>query len=429
MFASSLSRRLSARGLHYGWVVVAVTFLVALTTAGAMGLPGALLKPLEREFGWSAADISSALALRILLFGLMAPFAAALMERYGLKRVILSAIALIAAGLIAAMFMTQLWQLVVLWGIVVGLGTGMTALVMAAIVSTRWFAERRGLVVGILSASSATGQLVFLPLAAAIEARWGWRAAVFPTLGGLVVAAAGVALLMADRPSDLGLAPYGSNQMAPPPPPGPAPAFSTPFRVLAEISAIPTFWVLAGTFFICGFSTNGLIQTHFISFCSDYGVVAVTAASMLALMGVFDFIGTIGSGWLSDRVDNRALLFMYYGLRGLALLYLPASPFSISSLSLFAVFYGLDWIATVPPTVRLSAEAFGPNRAGVAFGWIFASHMVGASLAAYAAGVARTSYGAYAPAFYVAGAACIVAALSVWLIGAKPKPALKPAMA
>ncbi len=429
MFASSLSRRLSARGLHYGWVVVAVTFLVALTTAGAMGLPGALLKPLEREFGWSAADISSALALRILLFGLMAPFAAALMERYGLKRVILSAIALIAAGLIAAMFMTQLWQLVVLWGIVVGLGTGMTALVMAAIVSTRWFAERRGLVVGILSASSATGQLVFLPLAAAIEARWGWRAAVFPTLGGLVVAAAGVALLMADRPSDLGLAPYGSNQMAPPPPPGPAPAFSTPFRVLAEISAIPTFWVLAGTFFICGFSTNGLIQTHFISFCGDYGVVAVTAASMLALMGVFDFIGTIGSGWLSDRVDNRALLFMYYGLRGLALLYLPASPFSISSLSLFAVFYGLDWIATVPPTVRLSAEAFGPNRAGVAFGWIFASHMVGASLAAYAAGVARTSYGAYAPAFYVAGAACIVAALSVWLIGAKPKPALKPAMA
>ena len=427
MFASSLSRRLSARGLHYGWVVVAVTFLVALTTAGAMGLPGALLKPLEREFGWSAADISSALALRILLFGLMAPFAAALMERYGLKRVILSAIALIAAGLIAAMFMTQLWQLVVLWGIVVGLGTGMTALVMAAIVSTRWFAERRGLVVGILSASSATGQLVFLPLAAAIEARWGWRAAVFPTLGGLIVAAAGVALLMADRPSDLGLAPYGSNQMAPPP--GPAPAFSTPFRVLAEISAIPTFWVLAGTFFICGFSTNGLIQTHFISFCGDYGVVAVTAASMLALMGVFDFIGTIGSGWLSDRVDNRALLFMYYGLRGLALLYLPASPFSISSLSLFAVFYGLDWIATVPPTVRLSAEAFGPNRAGVAFGWIFASHMVGASLAAYAAGVARTSYGAYAPAFYVAGAACIVAALSVWLIGAKPKPALKPAMA
>ena len=422
MFASSLSPRLSARGLHYGWVVVAVTFVVALTTAGAMGLPGALLKPLEREFGWSAADISSALALRILLFGLMAPFAAALMERYGLRRVILSAIALICAGLIAAMFMTQLWQLVLLWGVVVGLGTGLTALVMAAIVSTRWFAQKRGLVVGILSASSATGQLVFLPLAAAIEARWGWRAAVLPTLGGLVIAAAGVALLMADRPSDLGLAPYGGKEIVPTP--AAAPAFSTPFRVLAEISAVPTFWILAGTFFVCGLSTNGLIQTHFIAFCGDYGIAAVTAASVLALMGVFDFIGTIGSGWLSDRVDNRALLSMYYGLRGLSLLYLPASPFSISSLSLFAVFYGLDWIATVPPTVRLTAETFGPNRAGVAFGWIFASHMLGASVAALAAGVARTSLGAYSSAFYIAGAACIVAALSVWLIGARRRPAL-----
>ncbi len=427
MFASSLSRRLSASGLHYGWVMVAVTFVVALTTAGAMGLPGALLKPLEREFGWSAADISGALALRILLFGLMAPFAAALMERYGLRRVILSAIVLIACGLVATMFMTQLWQLVVLWGIVVGLGTGMTALVMAAIVATRWFSERRGLVVGILSASSATGQLVFLPLAAAIEARWGWRAAVFPTLGGLLVAAIGVLAFMADRPSDLGLAPYGSSQMAPPPPP--APAFSTPFRVLAEISAIPTFWVLAGTFFICGLSTNGLIQTHFIAFCGDYGVAAVTAASVLAMMGVFDFIGTVGSGWLSDRVDNRALLFVYYGLRGLALLYLPASSFSLPSLSLFAMFYGLDWIATVPPTVRLSAQTFGPNRAGVAFGWIFASHMLGASVAAFGAGVARTSLGAYTPAFYIAGAACIVAALSVWLIGAQRRPELKAAAA
>ncbi|MDE3177958.1 MAG: MFS transporter [Pseudomonadota bacterium] len=427
MFASSLSRRLAARGLHYGWVVVAVAFVVALTTAGAMGLPGALLRPLEREFGWSAADISSALALRILLFGLMAPFAAALMERYGLRRVILCAIAMISAGLIAAMFMTQLWQLVVLWGIVVGLGTGMTALVMAAIISTRWFSERRGLVVGVLSASSATGQLVFLPLAAAIEARWGWRAAVFPTLGGLLVAAAGVALLMADRPADLGLAPYGAKQMAPPPPP--APAFSTPFRVLGEIATVPAFWVLAGTFFVCGLSTNGLIQTHFIAFCGDYGIAAVTAASVLAMMGVFDFFGTIGSGWLSDRVDNRALLFMYYGLRGLALLYLPASSFSIPSLSLFALFYGLDWIATVPPTVRLTADTFGANRAGVAFGWVFASHMVGASVAAYAAGVARTSYGAYTPAFYIAGAACIVAALSVWLLAARRRPALKTAAA
>ncbi len=427
MFASSLSQRLAARGVHYGWVVVAVTFLVALTTAGAMGLPGALLRPLQREYGWSEAEISSALALRILLFGLMAPFAAALIERYGLKRVILSAISMISAGLIAALFMTKLWHLVVLWGIVVGLGTGLTALVMAAIVATRWFSERRGLVVGILSASSATGQLVFLPLAAAIEAHWGWRAAVFPTLGGLVLAGVAVALFMVDRPSDLGLPPYGAKAIAPTP--ASASAFLTPFRVLAEIAPSPTFWILAGTFFVCGLSTNGLIQTHFIAFCGDFGVASVTAASVLAMMGVFDFVGTIGSGWLSDRYDNRALLFMYYGLRGLSLLYLPASSFSIYSLSIFAVFYGLDWIATVPPTVRLSAQSFGPARAGVAFGWIFASHMLGASVAAMAGGAARTILGDYSPAFYVAGAACIVAALSVWLIGRKRSPALSPAAA
>ena len=390
MFASSLSQRLASRGVHYGWVVVAVTFLVALTTAGAMGLPGALLRPLQREYGWSEAEISSALALRILLFGLMAPFAAALIERYGLKRVILSAIVMISTGLIAALFMTKLWHLVVLWGIVVGLGTGLTALVMAAIVSTRWFSERRGLVVGMLSASSATGQLVFLPLAAAIEAHWGWRAAVFPTLGGLLLAAVAVALLMVDRPVDLGLAPYGAKAIVPAPPS--APAFSTPFRVLAEIAPSPTFWILAGTFFVCGLSTNGLIQTHFIAYCGDFGVASVTAASVLAMMGAFDFVGTIGSGWLSDRFDNRALLFMYYGLRGLSLLFLPTSSFTIYSLSIFAVFYGLDWIATVPPTVRLSAESFGPSRAGVAFGWIFASHMLGASVAAMAGGCrARSS--------------------------------------
>ncbi len=282
MFAAALSRRLAERGFHYGWVIVAVTFLVALTTAGAMGLPGALLRPLQREYGWSEADISSAMALRILLYGLMAPFAAALIERYGLKRVILSAIVLISTGLVAAMFMTKLWHLVALWGVLVGLGTGMTALVMAAIVSTRWFAQRRGLVVGILSASSATGQLVFLPLAAAIELRWGWRAALIPTIVGLALAALAVVLLMADRPADLGLPPFGAKALAPQP--LTTPAFSTPFRVLREVAPNPTFWVLAGTFFICGLSTQGLIQTHFIAFCGDFGIASVTAASMLALM-------------------------------------------------------------------------------------------------------------------------------------------------
>ena len=423
MFAQALSRRIS---VHYGWIVVGVTFLVALTTAGAMGLPGALLRPLQREFGWSEADISAALALRIFLFGLMAPFAAALIERYGLKRVILSALAMIAAGLIGAVFMTRLWQLVLLWGVIVGLGTGMTAMVMGAIVSTRWFIARRGLVVGVLSASSATGQLAFLPLAAWVEAHAGWRWAVFPTLLGITLAGVAVLFLMADRPGDLKLAPYGGREIEPAP--ATRPQFSAAWTVLRDVAPQPVFWVLAFQFFVCGLSTNGLVQTHFISYCGDVGVAAVTAAGILAVMGGFDFVGTIGSGWLSDRVDNRTLLFFYYGLRGLSLIYLPGSSFSFGSLSLFAVFYGLDWIATVPPTVRLTAQSFGAKRAGVAFGWIFASHMIGASVAAFGAGLARTYLGVYTPAFYVAGVACLLASLSVWLI-AKPAPALKPAAA
>ena len=428
MFAAALSRRLSERGIHYSWVIVATTFVVLLTTAGAMGIPGALLRPLQREFGWSEAEISSALALRILLFGLIAPFAAALIERYGLKRIILGAIAMIVAGLIGALFMTQLWQLVLLWGVVVGVGTGVTAMVMGAIVSTRWFVERRGLVLGLLGASSATGQLCFLPLAASLESHWGWRWALAPTLVMLALTALGVFLFMVDRPADLGLPAYGGKSVEQAP--ATAPAFGAAFRVLGEVAPNPTFWILAGTFFVCGLSTNGLIQTHFISFCGDYGVASVTAASVLAAMGVFDLIGTIGSGWLSDRVDNRVLLFAYYGLRGLSLLYLPASSLSFASLSLFSVFYGLDWIATVPPTVRLTAATFGANRAGVAFGWIFAAHMIGASVAAFGGGLSRTWLGVYTPAFYVAGAACIVAALSIWLIAApKRESKLAPAAA
>jgi MFS family permease len=417
MFAVALSRRLELRGVYYGWVVVGATFLVALTTAGAMGLAGALIRPLQREFGWSEADISGALAVRILLFGLMAPFSAALIDRYGLKRVILSALTLIAAGLIGALFMTQLWQLFLLWGIVVGVGTGMTAMVMGAMVATRWFEQRRGLVTGMLSASTATGQLAFLPLAAWFETHFGWRWAIAPTLIGLVVASVGVIAFMADRPADLGLAPYGARAMAPPPPPHPG--FWAPFKVLSELRGSPAFWILCGSFFVCGLSTNGLIQTHFISYCGDVGIAAVTAASVLAVMGVFDFFGTLGSGWLSDRVDNRALLFMYYGLRGLSLIYLPGSSFSFGSLSLFAVFYGLDWIATVPPTVKLAATNFGPNRAGVAFGWIFAAHQIGAATAAYGGGLVRTLAGAYTPAFYVAGVMCLVTALAVWRLGGR----------
>ena len=425
MLSSLLAPRLARAGIHYGWVIVAVTFVVSLTTAGAMGLPGALILPLSKEFGWDVGQISSALALRIVLFGLMAPFAAALMERYGVKRMIVCAIALIAGGLLLALTMSQSWQLIVYWGVIVGLGTGITAIVMGAIIATRWFNQKRGIVLGLLTASSATGQLLFLPLAAWLVEHMGWRSALAPSLIGLLLAGALAVLFMAESPAELGLAPYGDPAPAPGAPmprPAPTQSFWRALTVLRDVSSSSAFWLLAATFFICGLSTNGLIQTHFISFCADYGMDEVSAASTLAMMGVFDLVGTIASGWLSDRYDNRALLSVYYGLRGISLLYLPHSTFTVYGLSLFAVFYGLDWIATVPPTVRLSAQQFGKERAGIAFGWIYAAHMLGAGAAAYGGGLARSALHTYLPAFYVGGIMCLVAATIVWFIGARTAP-------
>ena len=419
MLAGIVQRRLAARGIHYGWVVVAAAFVVSVSTAGVMGLPGALMLPLEREFGWSATDVSNALAIRILLYGLMAPFSAALMERFGVKRVVVAAVITIGAMLLLSMGISRLWQLTALFGVGLGIGTGLTAVVFSAIISTRWFTARRGLVIGLLTASNATGQLAFLPLAAWLESRYGWRVALLPSLIGLALAAAMAILFLVDRPYDLGLVPYGETGR-PVPPSNVKPALSSSLRVLGQVAPMPAFWVLAGTFFVCGLSTNGLVQTHFISLCADNGVTSITAASMLALIGFCDFFGTIGSGWLSDRYDNRALLFVYYGLRGLSLLYLPSSGYTIVALSAFSVFYGLDWVATVPPTARLSAEIFGRERTGVVFGWIFASHMVGAAFAAFLGGFTRTVWHTYLPAFYLGGVACLVAALAIWLIERRP---------
>jgi MFS family permease len=424
MVSSGLAAALARRNIHYGWVVVAVTFLTMLVTAGAMGAPGVLIVPLEREFGWDNSQISAALALRLLLFGLFGPFAAAFMNRFGLRRVMICAVTLIVTGLLASLAMTRVWQLILLWGVVVGVGTGLTAIVLAATVATRWFTKSRGLVVGLLTASSATGQLVFLPLIAELTERFGWRWALI-FVCSLLAAAGLVALaLMRDRPSDLDLPAYGETAVTPPPPAGVGlmSLLSSPLMVLRDAARVPLFWILFGTFFICGSSTNGLIQTHFITLCGDYGLAAVGAASVLAMMGVFDFVGTIGSGWLSDRFDNRWLLFWYYGLRGLSLLYLPFTDFTFYGLSLFAVFYGLDWIATVPPTVKLTADRFGRERAGMVFGWVFAGHQIGAATAAFGAGFSRTEFASYLPAFFVAGALCIIAAALVLTI-AKPSPA------
>lgn len=409
--ASGLAAALARRGVHYGWVVAAVTFLTMLVTAGAVGAPGVLIGPLQKEFGWATSEISSALAIRLALFGLMGPFAAAFMNRFGLRPVVAVALTLIAVSILGSFAMTELWQLMLLWGVVLGFGTGMTAMVLGATVATRWFSHRRGLVVGLLTASTATGQLVFLPLLAWLTDQVGWRSAMLLVLGLIVVAALAVLALMRDRPVDVGLAPYGETALVPAPavPASLATMLVSPLVALREAARTRTFWVLFGTFFVCGASTNGLVQTHFIALCGDYGMAAVTAAGVLAVIGIFDFLGTVGSGWLSDRYDSRWLLFWYYGLRGLSLLYLPFTGFSFYGLALFAVFYGLDWVATVPPTVKLAADRFG-EKANLVFGWIFAGHQLGAAFAAYGAGFSRTVYDSYLPAFFIAGALCLFAA-------------------
>ncbi|PWC83707.1 MFS transporter [Azospirillum sp. TSH100] len=422
MLSAPLAAALARRDIHYAWIVVAVTFLSMLVSAGAVGAPGVLLLPLQREFGWDTADISTAMAIRLLLFGLMGPFAAAMINRFGVRRMVLSSLTLVGGGLLASLAMREVWQLILLWGFVVGFGTGLTAMVLGATIATRWFVARRGLVIGLLTASSATGQLVFMPLLSMLTEAYGWRTAIALLCGLIAVAALAMLALMRDRPADLGLSAFGEVEGAPPAAPSGA-ILSAALGALRDAAVTRTFWVLFATFFICGASTNGLIQTHLIPLCVDFSVPEVQAAGLLAVMGIFDFVGTVGSGWLSDRYDNRWLLVWYYGLRGLSLLYLPYSDFTLYGLSVFAVFYGLDWIATVPPTVRLTAERFGRERANLVFGWVFAGHQLGAAAAAFGAGLSRSALQTYLPAFATAGALCLLAAVLVPMIGGLAKPA------
>lgn len=399
---------------HYAWVIAAVTFLILIVTAGVRATPGVLMVPLEAEFGWSRAAISAAVAINIALFGLIGPFAASAMNRWGMRRLILLAIALLAVSVGLTTRMQHQWQMTLLWGVCVGTGTGVTSMVLAAVVATRWFVARRGLVLGALSAANATGQLVFLPLLARVVEARGWRAAALIVAAAAVAVLAIVAIFMRDRPEDLGLTAYGQ---VPGVSPGSVMAL-TPIGALRVAVRSRAFWVLAGTFFVCGASTNGLIGTHLIAACHDQGIGEVRAAQLLAVMGIFDIIGTTASGWLSDRYSSRHLLFGYYTLRGLSLLYLPFTlQNGAAGLGMFAVFYGLDWIATVPPTVKLTSQAFGRENTGVIYGWIGASHQLGASMAAFGAGAIRTMAGGYQLAFWIAGILCVLAGAAFLTVG------------
>ena len=386
-----------------------------VAAAGFRSSTGALLEPLEHEFGWSRATTSGAVSLNLIIYGLTAPFAAALMERFGVRRVVAAALALVVVGSGLTLVMNSAWQLWLLWGFAVGIGTGSLALVFGAVVANRWFFRHRGLVIGVFSAASSTGQLVFLPAIAHLAEGPGWRWA-----AGLVAAFA-VALvplawwLLRDRPSDVGAMPYGApddyvERITKPQ----VSAARVALGTLRGVSRSWTFWALFGTFWICGWSTNGLIGTHFIPAAHDHGMPATTSANLLALIGIFDIVGTIASGWLTDRVDSRYLLFGYYFFRGLSLLAVNwlLGPHVHPSLFVFILFYGLDWVATVPPTVALCRQHFGIEKAGVVFGWVFAAHMVGAGVAASYAGWIRETQGDYLIAWLTAGGLCVLAAFA-----------------
>jgi sugar phosphate permease len=410
--------------IHRAWFVAGATLIATVGAAGFRATPGVMIDPLQQAFGWSTASISAAVSVNLLLYGLTAPFAAALMERFGLRRVVGCALLLVAAGSGLTVFMTASWQLVLCWGVLVGLGTGSMALAFVATVTSRWFVRHRGLVTGILTAGGATGQLIFLPVLAQVIAAHGWRAASLTVAGGALLVAPIAAWLLRDYPGDIGVQPFGGThaeaahrpQSIATDEPGPARRALGALHMASRTSA---FWFLVGGFAICGASTNGLVGTHFIPAAHDHGLPQTTAASLLALVGVFDIVGTIFSGFLTDRLDSRVLLGFYYALRGLSLIVLPDlfAGSTHPSMLVFIVFYGLDWVATVPPTIALCRQHFGTSGS-IVFGWVFAAHQVGAAIAATGAAVIRDQLGAYTAAWYSAGFLCLFAAVFSLLVRA-----------
>jgi predicted MFS family arabinose efflux permease len=408
-------------GQHYALTVTAVIFVALLAAAGLRSTPGVLMVPWGQAFGWSRATISVAAACGIFLFGLTGPFAAAAMQRFGIRATMIVALAIMSLSSAASLFMTKPWQLVLTWGVVSGIGSGCIAPVLSATIVNRWFVTNRGLVMGLFAASTSTGTLVFIPALSAIAEGHGWKPVVICVAVAMALLIPLVFLLLPEWPSDIGEIPFGADANHPPEIRERSNPLKTAFGLLGEGAQSRDFWLLAATFFVCGFTTNGLVGTHMIALCQDHGLDAVAAGGLLAIMGLFDLVGTTASGWLTDRVDPRKLLFAYYGLRGLSLIYLPFANFTFFGLSLFAVFYGLDWIATVPPTLAIANRAFGLHKAPILFGWIAASHQVGAAAAAFFAGASRTATGSYLDSFVTAGLVAVGAAFLALMIGRKDR--------
>jgi sugar phosphate permease len=392
--------------VHYGWVVVAVTFPTVLVAAGLRAAPAVMIRPWEAEFGWDRAAIGLMIAINLVLYGAASPISGRLIDRFGPRRIALVSVAIATVGTVCGLFVRELWQLYLVWGVAIGLGCGGVAQVLAATVASRWFAARRGLVTGILGAGTSAGQLVFVPSMMALTVTEGWRAGVllFASLLGMVILPL-LFLLFRNSPADVGLRPFGASPQAAG---GPA-AADAPSTTLRQAIRTTDFWLLAGSYFICGYTTNGLIGTHLIPHAIDHGIGEVATAGVIGLMGMMNVLGTIASGMLTDRFDPRRLLAVYYFFRGLSLFILPFIQ-DVRLLAVFAVLYGLDWLATVPPTVALTGDRFGRASLGSIFGWIFLSHQIGGAVASYLAGALYVAQGNYYTAFVSAGITAVIAA-------------------
>jgi predicted MFS family arabinose efflux permease len=413
MLSEILSTKLKNLGIHYGWVIAALAFMTTMFSSATISVPQLLILPLTESFGWKISEVTASIAIMYVVLASIAPFGGALMLRLGVPKVVLISICFTLIGLLTITISFETWHLLINIGICLGVASGILGLGLNATVATRWFVKKRGLVVGILTAGFAAGQLMFLPMMAWIVSNYDWRFAVVPCLIGSALCGILFLLFGKSWPSELNLAPYGESEIYHPPPVINQGAISISFRTLAEAIKYPSFWILATTFFICGLTSTGIVGQHFIPFCADNSVGIIAASSYLAVMGIFNFIGTMSSGWLSDRYDNYNLLIIYYGLRGVSLVFLPYSDFDIFALTLWAMFFGLDYIATVPPTVRLTGNAFGVVKGPVVFGWIFSAHQFGSALAAYGAGVSRDAFLSYLPAFIIAGLFCFFAAILI----------------
>jgi MFS family permease len=417
--AKFCSRHFPGR-FQYHWVVLAVMFCAMLAGVGVRAAPGVMIVPLQRAFGWDVSTISGAVSINIILLGLTGPFLAGLMEVIGLKRTILGCMAVLMAGTLLSYFMTEPWQLFVTWGLMVGIGSGAGAVGMAAAVANRWFVQRTGFAMGLLSSANAAGQLIFLPLLALLANAYGWQGVAIGVTLAIAAMIPVVALVLPESPAAIGLAPYGGTSVVAPRSRGGNP-FMIAVHALRRASRSMDFWLLTLSFGICGLSTNGLINTHLIAYCADNGISELNGASILAVIGMFSLVGSAASGWMCDRFNPRILLFWYYSLRGLSLVIMPFTNFGPSALAIFAVFYGLDWVATGPATFALTNEVFGRKDAPVIVSWIFVGHQVGGAIAAFGAGAVRSFSGNYLLAFLSAGIACLLASMLVLRV-AKPAP-------